>query len=137
MSTRCTIGIKRQDGTFADIYCHYDGYLSGVGKELFENWNTAEKVELLIEGGTMSSLGSTIEACKFHHTSFGEKREDTLADTYASYKEYRNSDWFQSDSWIEFIYLFKDGKWWWFSTCGEKFKPLTEKVILKEEEEHD
>jgi len=34
MATRSRIAIENQDGTVTSIYCHFDGYLSGVGKLL-------------------------------------------------------------------------------------------------------
>lgn len=44
MSTNSTISIKRADGTQTSIYCHWDGYIEGVGVTLQLAYNTAEKV---------------------------------------------------------------------------------------------
>jgi hypothetical protein len=57
MATRSRIAIENQDGTVTSIYCHFDGYIDGVGKILQENYNTREKMEQLIDLGDISSLG--------------------------------------------------------------------------------
>jgi len=49
MSTRCNIVIKDDKiGGVIPLYCHFDGYISyqgvGVGEELFQHFNTKEKV---------------------------------------------------------------------------------------------
>jgi hypothetical protein len=36
MSTRSRIAIENQNGSVTSIYCHFDGYISGVGKTLKE-----------------------------------------------------------------------------------------------------
>jgi hypothetical protein len=34
MSTRSRIAIENQNGSVTSVYCHFDGYISGVGKTL-------------------------------------------------------------------------------------------------------
>lgn len=55
MSTRSII---YKDGK--GVYCHYDGYLDGVGKVLQENYLDSNKTEQLISNGWISSLGEEI-----------------------------------------------------------------------------
>ena len=78
MSTRSRIAIENQDGTVQSIYCHFDGYIDGVGKTLFNHYDR-EKLEKLIELGDISSLGEstidTIAYCRdrdedFHSTGY-------------------------------------------------------------------
>lgn len=38
MSTRSAIIRKTEDGSYEGIYCHFDGYLAGVGKTLQEHY---------------------------------------------------------------------------------------------------
>ena len=45
---------------WAGIYCHFDGYMDGVGKELIEKFDTYEKVRNLILLGDISTLISDI-----------------------------------------------------------------------------
>ena len=61
MSTRSRIAIENESGIVNSIYCHFDGYISGVGKTLFNHYDK-EKLQKLIELGDISSLGeSTID----------------------------------------------------------------------------
>lgn len=60
MSTRSAIIIENTDKTVAGIYCHFDGYLDGVGKTLLESYQDEAKVRELIALGDISSLGDRI-----------------------------------------------------------------------------
>lgn len=56
MSTAAIIGIKR-GRTIRSIYCHNDGDLFGVGVVLDHEYDYEVKIEELIKGGDISSLG--------------------------------------------------------------------------------
>lgn len=56
MGTHAMIGIVNNDGTVTASYCHYDGYLSGVGQTLFNHYNTQYDAEVVAKGGYMSAL---------------------------------------------------------------------------------
>lgn len=57
MSTRSRIGMEMPDGTIKSIYCHWDGYPEGVGKELEKSYQDPKKIEELLNLGDISSLG--------------------------------------------------------------------------------
>lgn len=61
MSTRSRIAMIYEDDTVKSIYCHFDGYPSGVGKTLTNHYINPEKVKALMELGDISSLGITTE----------------------------------------------------------------------------
>ena len=66
MSTHSSISLARYDDmskrwTVDTIYCHFDGYLDGVGKILREHWSDTKKVEELIQLGDLSSLGKVYD----------------------------------------------------------------------------
>jgi len=67
MSTRSRIAIENQDGTVQSIYCHFDGYIDGVGTTLFNHYDR-EKLKSLIELGDISVLKesptNTIAYCR-------------------------------------------------------------------------
>lgn len=42
MITRSNIFIENADGTLDGVYCHFDGYLGGVGTALLESYNGSE-----------------------------------------------------------------------------------------------
>lgn len=60
MATRSTIALEFADGTIGQVYAHWDGYLSGNGKTLFENYSNPFILRDLIDLGSISSLGNTI-----------------------------------------------------------------------------
>lgn len=61
MNTKAAIGVLDDTGKVLGIICHYDGYLQGVGKTLFEHYNTMSSVIKLLDLGTLVKLGSTID----------------------------------------------------------------------------
>lgn len=81
MSTRSIIAQPCADGSYEGIYCHFDGHPQGVGLTLKEHYLYPEKVNELILGGDISSLGNTIEETVFY-TQRKEK--------YHRYQEVRN-----------------------------------------------
>jgi hypothetical protein len=58
MATRSTIALEFADGTVQQVYCHFDGYLSGIGAQLASDFMDPFKVRDLIDAGDMSSIGS-------------------------------------------------------------------------------
>ena len=65
MSTRSNIGIGKEDGTVDYIYCHYDGYPEGVGQCLRDHYTTPSKIQKLIDGGDISTLGPNLPSDDF------------------------------------------------------------------------
>ena len=66
MSTRSLISIRNDDYTFDAVYCHFDGYETGVGSKLSLYYKTSEIVRELISLGDMSCLGDTLDTCEFY-----------------------------------------------------------------------
>jgi hypothetical protein len=62
MSTNSYIGIENQDGTVDYIYCHFDGYVAGVGTALLLAYRTPEAARALVDSGDQSSLGDPYSA---------------------------------------------------------------------------
>ena len=61
MSTNSIIAYKREDGSVEGVYCHWNGYLEGVGQILLDHYDF-EKTCKLVDLGSLSSLGEEIEA---------------------------------------------------------------------------
>jgi predicted CxxxxCH...CXXCH cytochrome family protein len=106
MSTRSRIAIENQDGTVTSIYCHFDGYTSGVGKMLEKWYTTQAKVEALIELGNISSLDMTPTSTVAYARDRGEDLKQTLYDGVEQlYTEGFNYG-------INYIYCYtKTGQW--------------------------
>jgi hypothetical protein len=76
MATRSRIAIEKENGSVKSIYCHFDGYLSGVGKTLFNHYDK-EKLEKLIELGDISILVTSPENTVAYHRDRGEDLHTT------------------------------------------------------------
>ena len=61
MATRSRIAIELPDGSVESIYCHWDGYPEGNGRTLLDHYTLPEKVQDLINLGSISSLAPTLE----------------------------------------------------------------------------
>jgi len=57
MSTRSTIARVLKNGTVKQVYCHFDGYLDGVGATLKAHYTDTKKVDKLLKLGDLSTLG--------------------------------------------------------------------------------
>jgi len=108
MSTRSNIAIELPDGKVKAIYVHSDGYPNGVGHCLLQFWRHEINAKKLFAFGNASSLGSDLKECSFYARDWG--RDEEKARTY-------NNEWcflneMSGDIFIEYIYLFKKGKWY-------------------------
>jgi len=84
MATRSRIGVELPSGKVKSVYCHWDGYPSGVGKDLKRKGfkNTDEVLEF-INKGDRSKVSE----------SYNEMRgEDIVTQMNDSVNEYMNSD---------------------------------------------
>ena len=87
---------------YLGIYCHWDGYVDGVGRELLEEYNDYEKVLALISGGNASSVIDGVD----YYMSW--ERDEVW-----SHNCPRQTDKPEvTMGWTEYAYVFKNGKWY-------------------------
>ena len=111
MSTRSLIGIyDKEDGTVTASYCHYDGYLDGVGATLVKSYNNMWNAANVACGGYISSLGEDYTESKLKSVNSDE------AVNYASVSEYIANGF--DDVGADYLYLF-DGEAWFFCREGK------------------
>lgn len=112
MSTRSTISIKNEDGTYDSVYCHWDGYIEHNGAILSKHYNDEESIRDLISHGEMSSLAENLENSVFYHRDKGEQLRVVRGtdDLYTWSQDYN--------------YVFKEGKWYYFKWGAYKMKKL-------------
>lgn len=127
MSTPCLIGIERPHGRVESVYCHWDGYPSGVGATLATHYASKAKAEEIIKGGSMSSLGHRYMTQDELDTIPMNERYDYAGkhDLTTTYKQWRNEDapamyhnleeFVKFDDGTAYHYLFKDGGWWMYN----------------------
>jgi hypothetical protein len=64
--------MKTETG-YAGIYCHSDGYETGVGAILNEHYQDSDKVKSLIALGDLSMLGKNLEPRSEYSHKFGDR----------------------------------------------------------------
>ena len=136
MGTRSNVAYATEDNKVLASYCHYDGYIEHKGVMLLKYYNGEKQARDLVDNGYLSSLQPTIE-----EINGGRVHEDKPT-------EY-NTEFLLMDElealWIEFVYLFKEGKWYVaesdsietpqaynkYQMFYKSFKPLDEVVTLE------
>ena len=142
MGTRSRIGVMHGDKV-KSIYCHWDGYLEGVGATLLKHYDSA-KANHIVALGDMSSLQAEIgekhafskhdvpgievrvhndEWCTFYGRDRGEKGvEFKVAQTFDEFLEQCYN------CGAEYYYIMRDGTWY----CGDTYgsSPLSTKLTV-------
>ncbi len=127
MATRSTIALEFADGSVSQVYCHWDGYLSGVGAQLEQDFTDPFELRELIDGGDMSCIGEP-------YTARGEAYEDVAARRFQSFDEYC-AECQQEE--YDYILRQVDGKAVWFVRCyatDGKWVTFAEAYVAEKEE---
>ena len=105
MSTNSLVAYLREDGSVVSSYVHYDGYATGVGEMLLENYNTDKCArDLATTLGYASSLSETVAASHENRANSDE------AITYSSFEEFEK--YIRESSHLEYVYV-------WDSTVSD------------------
>jgi hypothetical protein len=123
MSTRSYIGLLQKNGKVKAIYCHFDGYLDGVGKTLLNHYTAIDKIKKLLSLGSISCLRSEVgEKHDFdihtdnklsknwtlaYHRDRGESKKDTKPLIFDNVND------FLKDQCEDYTYLFQNNKWFY------------------------
>ena len=100
MSTRATIACNQDDGRFAAIYLHFDGYPEYAGRVLEKHYTSVELARPLVAGGDIRSLGSDGTPERF-----ADGNPTVLMSTRAALNE------FARKCGTEYAYVFEDDAW--------------------------
>ena len=110
MSTRSIIGIVNEDGSVVCIYCHNDGYPSGVGETLRNYFVEEGKIQSLLALGDISCLGkgvSSEEGTRAYGRDQGEQGTEAL-----KYLDVRSLMQVAKRNYgAEYVYLWKQKGW--------------------------
>lgn len=104
MGTRSYIGFENKEGVVEASYCHWDGYVEGVGMELVKGYTSYERVKELVGKGGMSFVHTDINEINYYGDQPSEK--------YRNYQEYSDEMLSSSMFDIEYFYLFRKGEWY-------------------------
>ena len=104
MSTNSLVAYVGLDGTVTSSYVHYDGYTTGVGEMLLENYNTDKCARDLASClGYASSLRETIA------DSHEDRANTDEAIVHASFAEFEK--YARENSYLEYVYVWTSTKW--------------------------
>ena len=112
MGTRAMIGIYEENKVAAS-YCHWDGYIEGVGRTLFESYNSQFDAEIVAKGGYLSSLSDDYVESK---TNANVWYQTSLVHQYESVQHFM--DQAANDSGAEYLYLWDGEAWFVYSVYG-------------------
>jgi len=120
MSTRSLISVVK-NGVIFTSYCHFDGYVSGVGKTLAECYDSQEAAEKLVMGGDMRSVEDDLLNIYRYEGGMGPR----VLNGFDIPPSYYNCG-------QEYEYLFQDGEWNyreegtrdWYSVSHELYRIL-------------
>ena len=156
MATRSTIALLRDNGEVVKVYCHWDGYLDNNGRLLVTHYNTPEKIEALLTGGDISSLGEVIgEKHPFDTFNKDKMSEEDLAlaakaveerwtlyygrdsgETGTEPKVYADLGLYERNAQFEeFNYCYIYGTWY-YKSYDEKVRSVAEELEKIDAEEH-
>lgn len=102
MSTRCEIARLNPDNSLNAMYCHFDGYFTGVGSDLLGLCNTQEKVNKLFSFKNVTEGIDEIAKALEEAPAEAEENQDVLP-SYASFEDFVAK--FGSDICIEYLYV--------------------------------
>lgn len=149
MGTRSDIIVRRADGKWHRIYCHWDGYLEHNGRILFDHYTSQAKADRLVALGDLSSLGPEIgtkHAFDCPHkvgspaydkwnknyrcamcTAYGRDRGES--DVAGVVGDTIQAVWPDEDCWTEYTYVWHDdgnGPRWWVTSPDEGTQTLVD-----------
>lgn len=110
MSTRSNIAVQRKDGTVHSVYCHFDGYLEGVGAALLKDHNSEGAAEALVALGDLRSVSAERGVFAYARDR-GEKFEDTKPVVFAEAADYFREGDARGLGDNGYRYLWRDGEW--------------------------
>jgi hypothetical protein len=96
-------------------YCHFDGYVDGVGATLVESYNTELGAQKVAYGGYLSSLTAD------HKLSRANSAHNDRPETFNSVEEYLNEG--PADTGAHYLYLW-DGDIWYYAPRNGKFEEV-------------
>ena len=121
MATRSYIAMKIGENAYKGVYCHYDGYLDYNGLMLYEHYNTTAQRSICRRPTSTCAIPSFTV---FYGRDRGEEGQEAFTCTEEELKD--------TDSWIEYIYVFDNGKWYYsvITRIGfTDFMPLEPAII--------
>ena len=118
MATRSNIAYKTPEGKIRSAYCHYDGYPEHNGEMLRRHYMDPDKVKMLVDLGSMSTLAPQVNPKTTKHSFDTPEKDVTVfynrdrgeSWSHTSYIEYNDFAEFV-DNGEEYMYFFDGTDW--------------------------
>lgn len=101
MSTRATIAYRRDDGRFAAVYLHFDGYPEHTGQILEQHYATQEAAQSLVDDGDIRCLDEQ----SFEPERYDDGQRPAIMPTMPALLD------FARNCGAQYVYVFADGGW--------------------------
>jgi len=112
MSTNALVAYLNEDNSVVSSYVHWDGYTTGVGEMLLENYNTDKCArDLASTLGYASSLRETVAA------SHEDRANSDVAETYESYEDFEK--FIRESTYLEYVYVWDSNVSGWIVATWE------------------
>src|SRR5574338_98773 len=136
MSTRSSIAVEKADGKVEAVYCHFDGYLDGVGETLVLNFDSQELAEGLVSLGGLSTVAGAkdLNDVEAYARDRGERFEDNAPEVFTDLADYRaRVGTLIGDN--GYRYIFTKGEWavWGRGASSDSFIKVEEALAKGEE----
>lgn len=115
MTNRCFIGILEKNNNVKYSFCMYDGNIELAGRILLQNYNYDKLCELLNIGKDIRFLSNRIDLCNFF-----EYEHNYNHDVKMNLETFKNIVFDDHYCDIKYIYLFKDGKYYFADRNNHK-----------------
>lgn len=165
MSTRSLIAKKEKEG-YRAIYCHFDGYIEGVGDTLNRYYLDENRVTDLINLGDLSSLGQYIVPAPngVHHNFCMVGGEFKMVDSYSdehsfdspqenvcvayhrdrgeklrvsTHSSLKDLKDYYKDTWCEYLYIYDNGIWYYYGLDVDCDPKILKDELAKVEKKND
>ena len=112
MSTNALVAYLNEDNSVVSSYVHWDGYTTGVGEMLLENYNTDKCArDLASTLGYASSLRETVAV------SHEDRANSDVAETYESYEDFEK--FIRESTYLEYVYVWDSNVSGWIVATWE------------------
>lgn len=113
MTTNSAIGFVHENHIIS-VYCHYEGYLDGVGSTLYHFYQSPAKIIRLLRNGWISTLHPTIEETVFYRDTQPNIDYNPVIST-------SDKDLLKRWNKVNFIYVYNKA---WYVRVGNKWEKL-------------
>lgn len=110
MSTRSSIAVEHESGRVDAVYCHFDGYVDGVGKALVERHNGRSEAAALVSLGDLSTVAGDRTVTAYHRDR-GEEWDSVKPKEYANKADYLARVGLEIGD-NGYRYIYSGGAWW-------------------------